>query len=55
MGQCTIGLVVMVIVMTGLYHDGRWGGGRVLTALRPFLEIWVLGIHLNGPLASVSI
>ena len=55
-GQFTMGLAVMVIMMTWLHHDGgRWGGGSGLTALRPFFEIWVLGIHLNGPLASVPI
>ena len=54
--QCTMGLVVMVIVGTGLHYAcGRWGGGRGLTALRPFFDFRDLGVHLNGPLASDSI
>ena len=51
MGQCTMGLVVMVIVRTGLqYACGCWGGGRGLTTLRSFFDFWDLGVHLNGPL-----
>ena len=69
-GQCTMGLVVMVIVRTGLQTAGgglggclvvnvstgvRREGGRGLTTLRSFFYFWDLGVHLNGPLASVSI
>ena len=55
-GQCTMGLVVMVIVWTGLpCVCGRWSVGRGLTALRPFFDFRDLGVHLNGPLASDSI
>ena len=55
-GQCTMGLAVMMIVRTWLHWDGgRWGGGRGLTALRSFFDFRDLGIHLNGPLTSVFI
>ena len=54
--QCTIGLVVMVIVRTGMHYAcGRWCGGRGLTALRSFFDFRDLGVHLNGPLTSDSI
>ena len=48
MGQCTMELVVMVIVRTGLHYAG---GGRGLTALRSFFDFRDLGFHLNVPLS----
>ena len=55
-GQCTMVLVVIVVVRTGLHYAcGRWGGGRGLTALRSFFDFRDLGVHLNGPLTSDSI
>ena len=36
-------------------HDGVGGDERGLTTLRSFFDFWDLGVHLNGPLASVFI